>query len=162
MGQIWTTATWSDAHDFLQKSFLGSQYAILSKIQCNFSEARPRAKNLHARCFDNNWNGIKIKKWSKQCKTFSGVILCHIVAIKNIKLGILQIFRKIVLIMYPYYAYMCIMAWQTMLQEEVFLFAPPKSHFPFSEHKKGRFYEATTKWLIQNATTPFFKNTRPS
>ena len=34
---------------FLQKSILGSQYAILSKIQCKFSEARPRAKNLHAR-----------------------------------------------------------------------------------------------------------------
>src|SRR3954471_4166302 len=34
---------------FFFKSFLGSQYAILSKIQCKFSEARPRAKNLHAR-----------------------------------------------------------------------------------------------------------------
>ena len=31
VGQIWTTGTWYDAHDFLQKSFLGSQYAILSK-----------------------------------------------------------------------------------------------------------------------------------
>ena len=49
VGQIWTTGTWYDAHDFLQKSFLGSQYAILSKIQCKFSEARPRAKNLHVR-----------------------------------------------------------------------------------------------------------------
>ena len=49
VGQIWTTGTWSDAHVFLQKSFLGSQYFILSKIQCKFSEARPRAKNLHAR-----------------------------------------------------------------------------------------------------------------
>ena len=28
VGQIWTTCTWSDAHVFLQKSFLGSQYAI--------------------------------------------------------------------------------------------------------------------------------------
>ncbi len=50
VGQILTKGTWSDAHDFLQKSFLGSQYAILSKVQCKLSEAWPRAKNLHARC----------------------------------------------------------------------------------------------------------------
>src|SRR4051812_1377425 len=45
---------------FLQKSFLGSQYAILSKIQCKFSEAWPRAKNLHARRstkFNDNLKG---------------------------------------------------------------------------------------------------------
>ena len=63
--------------------------------------------------------------------------------------------------MWPYCAYMCIMAWQTMLQEEVFLFIAPKRHFPFSEDKNGRFCEATTKWLIQNATVTFLKNTRP-
>ena len=49
VGQIWTTCTWYDAHVFLQKSFLGSKYAILSKIQCKFSEARSPAKNLQAR-----------------------------------------------------------------------------------------------------------------
>src|SRR3954470_4259932 len=64
-------------------------------------------------------------------------------------------------IMCPYCAYTCIMGWRTMLQEEVFLFVAPKSYFPFSEHKKGRFCEATTKWLIQNATTTFYKNTIP-
>src|SRR3954468_20206604 len=56
---------------------------------------------------------------------------------------------------------MCIMGWQPMLQEEVFLFVAPKRHFPFSEHKNGRFCEATTKWLIQKTTTTFYKNTRP-
>ena len=38
--------------------------------------------------------------------------------------------------MFPYYAHICIMAWRTMLQEEVFLFVAPKSRFPFSECKK--------------------------
>ena len=43
--------------------------------------------------------------------------------------------------------------------------------FSFSSHQKGishflstkngRFCEATTKWLIQNGTTTFYKNTRP-
>src|SRR3954464_14562599 len=64
-------------------------------------------------------------------------------------------------IMWPYCAYMCIMGWQTMLQEEVFLFIAPKRHFPFSEHKNRRFCEATTKWLIQKTTNTFYKNTRP-
>ena len=34
---------------FFFKSFLGSQYDISSVIQCKFSEAQPRAKNLYAR-----------------------------------------------------------------------------------------------------------------
>ena len=37
VGQIWTTSTWYDAHDFLQKSFLGSQYAILSKNNASWA-----------------------------------------------------------------------------------------------------------------------------
>ena len=48
-----------------------------------------------------------------------------------------------------------------MLQEEVFLFVAPKSHFYFPSTKNGRFCEATTKWLIQNTTTTFYKNTIP-
>src|SRR3954471_12264563 len=53
------------------------------------------------------------------------------------------------------------MRWRTMIPEEVFLFVAPKSRFLFSECKKGRFCEATTKWLIQNTTVTFFKYTRP-
>ena len=49
VGQIWTTDTWSDRHDFSQKSFLGSQYAISSEIQWKFRDAQLRAKNLHTR-----------------------------------------------------------------------------------------------------------------
>src|SRR3954470_8687567 len=37
-----------------------------------------------------------------------------------------------------------------------------KAIFYFPSTKNGRFCEATTKWLIQNSTTTFYKNTRPS
>ena len=46
-----TTIKKTNAHDFLEKSFLDSQYDISSEIHCKFSEARPRAKNLHAPSF---------------------------------------------------------------------------------------------------------------
>ena len=82
------------------KKNLVSKYAILSKIHCKFSEARPRAKNLHARHFDNNWNGHKkFKNGRNNVKPSRGVILCDIVASKNIKLEKLQISQKILLIM---------------------------------------------------------------
>ena len=41
-------------HDFWEKSFLVSQDDISSEIHFKFSEARPRAKNLHPSRFDNN------------------------------------------------------------------------------------------------------------
>ena len=55
VGSVWTTGTWSYAHDFWKKSFLDSQYAISSEIQCKFSEAQPLAKNRHARRFDRTF-----------------------------------------------------------------------------------------------------------
>src|SRR3954463_1342876 len=36
-----------------------------------------------------------------------------------------------------------------------------KGIFHFPSIKNGRFCEATTKWLIQNTTNTFYKNTRP-
>src|SRR3954465_9794932 len=36
-----------------------------------------------------------------------------------------------------------------------------KTIFYISSIKNGRFCEATTKWLIQNTTTTFYKNTMP-
>ena len=36
-----------------------------------------------------------------------------------------------------------------------------KAVFHLPSAKNGRFCEATTKWLIQNATVTFLKNTRP-
>ena len=76
--------TWTNAHDFLEKSFLVSQYDISSETHCKFSEARARAKNLHPSRFDNNWNGHKkFKNDRNNVKLSRGVILCHIVTIKK-------------------------------------------------------------------------------
>src|SRR4051812_32993249 len=62
----------------------------------------------------------------------------------------------------PYCAYMCIMGWRTILPEEVSFSSHEKTIFYFPNTKNGRFCEATTKWIIQNATTKFDKNSIPT
>jgi hypothetical protein len=107
--------------------------------------------------FKNNQNNVKPSR---------GVILCIIVARKNIKLGKLQtpqkalhktsyhvrcfmafsqmtnVMARIVtqfMIMCPYCIHMCIIGFLTMLQKEVFLFSARKSHFPFFRCQKQGF-----------------------
>ena len=97
-GQIWSKRQLSLVPDFLQNSFLGSQRVVLSQIWCLFC-AVPSGVPRSARSCEKSFRWVPIwaqftKKNQKNGEPSWGVILGDLVARKNYKLEIQQLFRK--------------------------------------------------------------------